>query len=265
MSNIRVLVTGVCGRMGRLVTETIRGESDMLLVAGVDPTGAGSDLGEITSGRTSGMTVHGELAPAIAGSNPQVMVDFTTPAAVLANLREALSRKVACVVGTTGIPEAGFDEITRLCDENDTPAVIAPNFSLGAVLMMRFAAEAASRYDYAQVMEMHHPDKKDAPSGTAMRTAKLIAEAKGKRMESPPPTHVELPGVMGGELGGIGVHAARIEGVVADQKVLFGGVGETLSIEHRTTGRECFMPGMLLAVRQVMDQKGLVVGLENIL
>lgn len=265
MEKIRVLVTGICGRMGKLVAEAVRAAPDMLLVAGVDPAGAGADLAETLGGRRSGMTIDGELASAIARSQPQVMVDFTAPSVVLDNLREAICRRVACVVGTTGLDTQGLEEVAALCEQYNTPALIAPNFSLGAVLMMRFACEAASRYEYAQVIEMHHPGKKDAPSGTAMLTARRISEAKGEPMEFPKPEHISLSGVMGGELGGVGVHAIRMEGFVADQRVIFGGPGETLTIEHRTTGRECFIPGVLLAVRRVKGCRGLIVGLEELL
>ncbi|MBM3476992.1 MAG: 4-hydroxy-tetrahydrodipicolinate reductase [Armatimonadetes bacterium] len=265
MDKIRVLVSGICGRMGNLVAEGVRAAPDALLVAGVDPAGAGSDLSEVIGGRRSGLIIDGELGSAIVRSQPNVMVDFTAPAVVMDNLREALPRHVACVVGTTGFTQENLDEVAALCERYDTPALIAPNFSVGAVLMMRFAAEAATRYEYAQVLEMHHPGKKDAPSGTAMLTARRIAEAKGEPMRLPQPEHVSLPGVMGGELSGIGVHAMRMEGFVADQRVVFGGTGETLTIEHRTVGRECFIPGVLLAVRKVVQQKGLVVGLENLL
>jgi 4-hydroxy-tetrahydrodipicolinate reductase len=265
MDRIRVLVAGICGRMGRLVAEAVRTAPDMLLVAGVDPAGAGADLAEFIGGRRSGMTIDGELGPAIRRAQPDVMVDFTAPAVVMENLRGALSQSVACVVGTTGLSQENLDEVERLCGQFETSALVAPNFSVGAVLMMRFAAEAASRYDYAQVLEMHHPGKKDAPSGTAMLTAQRIAEAKGGAMRLPEPEHISLPGVTGGEFSGIGVHAVRMEGFVADQRVMFGGLGETLTIEHRTTGRECFVPGVLLAVQKVTNQKGLIVGLENLL
>jgi 4-hydroxy-tetrahydrodipicolinate reductase len=265
MDKLRVLVSGICGRMGRMVAETIRATPDTLLVGGVDPVGAGADLGELTSGKRSGLTIDGELGSAITRHQPQVVVDFTTPAVVMANLREALAHGVACVVGTTGLAPEDLDEVARLCGQHRTPALIAPNFSVGAVLMMRFAAEAATRYQYAQVLEMHHAGKKDAPSGTAMATVRRMAQARQAAMAFPQPEHVSLPGVMGGEAGGIGVHAMRMDGLVADQRVMFGGPGETLTLEHRTTGRECFMPGVLLAVRNVLGQKGLVVGLENLL
>jgi 4-hydroxy-tetrahydrodipicolinate reductase len=265
MDAIRVLVAGICGRMGKLVAEAVRSTPDTLLVGGVDPAGAGADLGETTGGRRSGMMIDGELGPALARTLPNAMVDFTAPAVVMGNLRTALAQRVACVVGTTGLSQPDLDEIAALCEQHDTAALVAPNFSVGAVLMMRFAAEAAARFEYAQVLEMHHPGKKDAPSGTAMLTARRIAEAKGEAMRLPQPEHVSLPGVMGGELSGIGVHAMRMEGFVADQRVVFGGPGETLTIEHRSIGRDCFVPGVLLALRKVVAQRGLVVGLENLL
>jgi 4-hydroxy-tetrahydrodipicolinate reductase len=265
MNEIRVAVAGVCGRMGQLVAQTVSDAPDLLLVAGVDPVGAGADLGERVLGRRSGMTIESAVGSAISRGNPQVMVDFTTPAAVLQNARQAISRQVACVIGTTGLADGDLGELARLCDEHQTPSIVAPNFSIGACLMMRFAEEAANRYEYGQIIEMHHPGKKDAPSGTALMTARRIAEARDTQMRYPQPEHVGLAGALGGQVEGIGVHAARMDGVVADQKVIFGGPGETLSIEQRTTSRECFMPGVLLAVRQVLKQKGLVVGLEKLL
>jgi 4-hydroxy-tetrahydrodipicolinate reductase len=265
VDRIRVLVAGVGGRMGRLVAETVRAAPDLLLVGGVDPAYAGADLGEKIVGQRSGMTVDGSVSSAIARCSPQVMVDFTTPDAVMGNLREAIARKVACVVGTTGLTEGDLGEVARLCVEQTTPAIVAPNFSVGACLMMRFAAEAATRFEYAQVMEFHHAGKKDAPSGTALATVEHMARTRAADMKAPHPERLTLEGVMGGQLAGIGVHAARMDGVVADQRVMLGGPGETLTIEHRTTSRECFIPGVLLAVRHVLRQEALVLGLEKLL
>ncbi len=265
MNEMRVVVAGVCGNMGQLVAQTVSRAPDLMLVAGVDPAGAGADLGQKVLGRRSGMTIESAVAAAISRSDPQVMVDFTAPDVVFGNVQQAVSRGVACVVGTTGLSEENLAEIGALCDRHDTPAIVAPNFSIGACLMMRFAEEATSRYDYAQIMEMHHPGKKDAPSGTALMTARRMAEAHEGDMRFPQPEHLGLEGVLGGQTSGIGVHAARMDGVVADQKVVFGGPGETLSIEHRTTSRECFMPGVLLAIRSVGQQKGLIIGLEKLL
>lgn len=265
MSETRVLVAGVCGKMGQLVAQAVSRAPDLRLVAGVDPAGAGADLGQKVLGRRSGMTIESAMAAAVSRSDAHVMVDFTAPDVVFANVQQAVSRGVACVVGTTGLSDENLAEIGRLCEQHDTPAIVAPNFSIGACLMMRFAEEAASRYEYAQIMEMHHPGKKDAPSGTALMTARRMAEARDADMRCPQPEHFGLEGVLGGQLAGIGVHAARMDGVVADQRVLLGGPGETLSIEHRTTSRECFMPGVLLAIRGVRQQKGLILGLEKLL
>jgi len=265
VDRIRVLVAGVGGRMGRLVAETVRAAPDLLLVGGVDPAYAGADLGEKILSQRSGMRVDSDVSSAITRCSPQVMVDFTAPDAVMGNLREAVARKVACVVGTTGLTAGDLEEVGRLCAEQATPAIVAPNFSVGACLMMRFAAEAAARFEYAQIMEFHHAGKKDAPSGTALVTAERMARARGADMKAPPPERLTLEGVMGGQVAGIGLHAARMDGVVADQHVVFGGPGETLTIEHRTTSRECFMPGVLIAVRHVLEQEGLVLGLEKLL
>jgi len=265
VDRIRVLVAGVGGRMGRLVAETVRAAPDLLLVGGVDPAYAGADLGEKVLGQRSGMRVDGDVSSAITRCSPQVMVDFTAPDAVMGNLRGAIARKVACVVGTTGLEEGALEELARLCTEQATPAIVAPNFSVGACLMMRFAAEAATRFEYAQITEFHHAGKKDAPSGTALATAERMSAARAADMQAPQPERLALEGVMGGQVGGIGVHAARMDGVVADQRVVLGGPGETLTIEHRTTSRECFMPGVLLAVRHVFEQEGLVLGLGKLL
>lgn len=265
MGTISILVSGVCGKMGRTVAQAVNEAPDLALAGGVDPACSGADLGEECLGRRSGMTIDGELPSALSRVKPQVMIDFTAPAAVMNTLKIALTAGVRCVVGTTGLTADDLNIVRALCDKHDTAALIAPNFSVGAVLMMRFAQEAAARYEYAQIFEMHHPGKLDAPSGTAMRTAERMASARSQAMESPQPEHIALPNVIGGQYEGIGVHAARMDGVVADQLVLFGGPGETLRIEHRTTGRECFMPGVLLAVRNVVSQEGLVIGLENLL
>ncbi len=265
MDQIRVIVSGIGGRMGRLVAEGVRAAPDLLLVGGVDPAFAGSDIGDKIFGQRSGLRVDGDVGSAIGRVTPHVMVDFTAPGAVMENLRQALTRRVACVVGTTGLSGADLEEVGRLCQESATPVLVAPNFSVAACLMMRFAAEAAVRFEYAQIMEFHHAGKKDAPSGTALATAERMARARSTEMAFPQPERFTLDGVMGGQFAGIGVHAARMDGVVADQRVMFGGPGETLTIEHRTTSRECFIPGVLLAVRHVLKQEGLVFGLEKLL
>lgn len=264
MAAIRVLVSGAGGRMGRTVMEAVMAAPDMALVGGADPAHAGTLLSALVPGAPE-VAVTETVAEAIEATTPDVMVDFTRPAAVMGNLRTALAARVACVVGTTGFSHGDIDEVASLCREYETPAVIAPNFSIGANLMMKFAAEAAALMDYAAVIESHHENKLDAPSGTAMATAERMAQVRGEDFESRPTEHFALEGVRGGTIGGVSVHSIRMAGVVANQRVVFGGPGETLSIEHITTGRECFMPGVLLAIREVGELEGLVYGLEELL
>jgi len=259
-----VLVTGAAGRMGRTVMGAVVGAEDLALVGGVDIGAAGRPLSELAEGAPDRPVAAG-LEAEIAAAQPDVLVDFTTPQAVMGNLLTALAARVACVVGTTGFSEGDLDEVRALCQEHNTPAVIAPNFSIGANLMMKFAEEAATVMDYADIIERHHENKRDAPSGTATMTAERMAAARGKAFEYVQTEHFALEGVRGGEYEGIGVHSVRMAGVVANQEVFFGGPGETLKLEHVTTSRECFMPGVLLAVRRVRELEGLVYGLESLL
>ena len=262
---IAVLVTGAWGQMGRVVVSAVLAEPDLALVGAVDPAGQGHAAAELDSRAPQGMQVSGHLVAALEASQPQVMVDFTAPGVVMSNLQAALTRGVACVVGTTGLSETDLKVLDRLARRHDTACFVAPNFSLGAHLMMRFAAEAAPSYDYVEIIERHHERKQDAPSGTALRTAQLIAQARSHPVAEVPTPHDRAPGSRGGEVEHIHVHALRMPGYVASQEVVFGGRGEILRIEHCTTGRECFVPGVLLAVRQVRQLQGLVVGLEQLL
>jgi 4-hydroxy-tetrahydrodipicolinate reductase len=262
---IRVLVSGAWGQMGRITVATVLATPDLVLAGAVDPGGQGHAVSEIDPQAPAEMQIGRQLSATIEATHPHVMVDFTTPVVVKGNLETALKAGVACVVGTTGLAETDLKMLDHMARRRGTPCFIAPNFSLGANLMMQFSAQAATRYDHAEIIELHHERKQDAPSGTALRTAELIAQARQRPMDSPPTTLMRLPGARGGEQDGIHIHAVRLPGYVANQEVLFGGPGEVLRIEHITTGRECFMPGVLLAIRKVRELEGLVVGLENLM
>jgi 4-hydroxy-tetrahydrodipicolinate reductase len=263
MSSVRVLVSGAFGRMGRYVACAVDAAKDLELVGAVDPAGVGHPLAEIL-GKPSDLHLSGHLAGALEDLQPDVMVDFTVPSVVMGNVEAALTRKVACVVGTTGLSHTDLQVVEAMCRHTGTPCVIAPNFSIGANLMMRFAAEAAKVFEYAEIIERHHENKKDSPSGTAIKTAEMMAAARDEF--GTVPTEVDkAPGSRGGAVAGIQVHALRMPGYVADQDVILGGLGERLVISHVTTSRECFMPGVLLAVRKVRGCEGLVWGLENLL
>jgi len=242
---IRVGVFGSRGRMGAEVCRTVESAPDLDLVAAID---LGDD-------RASAETA-------------EVIVDFTHPDAVMDNLFWCIGHGIHAVVGTTGFTEEHFDLLRgRLTEHDGVGVLIAPNFSIGAVLMMRFAEQAAAFYESAEIIELHHPGKADAPSGTAASTARRIAAARTAAALTPPPdaTKQELPGARGAQVDGIRVHGVRLRGLVAHQEVLFGAEGETLTIRHDSLDRVSFMPGVLAAVRAISTRPGLTVGIEPIL
>ena len=257
---IEVLVTGAAGRMGGEVIRAITAADGMRVVAAVDPGTAG---GAVDDGAGGTIPVSGDLATAVAEFKPQVMVDFTHPTAVEANVATALAAGVHCVVGTTGVSLSTLEALSaahpRAC------LFMAPNFAIGAVLLMRFAAQAARYMPHVEVIELHHDRKADAPSGTAMLTAAMIAEAR-REVPSAPGRDTEIAeGARGALVDGVSVHSIRLPGLVAHQEVIFGGVGQTLTLRHDSIDRTSFMPGVVLAVREVSRHSGFVVGLEALM
>ncbi len=205
---------------------------------------------------------------AAAEAGARVLVDFTNPGVVMDNLRWAIDQGIHVVVGTSGFTEERLAEVrARLADKPGVGVVIAPNFGIGAVLMMQFAARAARYFDSVEIIEQHHPRKLDAPSGTAMHTARLIAEARRAANCPPMPdaTTEDHGGARGADVDGVHIHAVRAAGLVAHQEVLFGTTGETLTIRHDSLDRSSFMPGVLLAVREVLHRPGLTLGLDDLL
>lgn len=244
---INVGVLGARGKVGSEICTAVEAAADLELVARVDA---------------------GDPIDALAGSGAQVVVDFTHPDVVMANLEYCIAHGIHAVVGTTGFDEARLDTLRGwLADAPGTGVLIAPNFSIGAILMMRFAARAAAFYESVEVVELHHPTKADAPSGTARRTAELIAAARRDAGLGPVPdaTSTALDGARGAVVDGIHVHGLRIRGMVAHQEVILGGPGETLTIRHDSMDRASFAPGVLTGVRAIGDHPGLTVGLEHFL
>ncbi|MDQ3957703.1 MAG: 4-hydroxy-tetrahydrodipicolinate reductase [Actinomycetota bacterium] len=207
---------------------------------------------------------HGDPLSRLVDEDASVALEFTTPSSVKDNVRFCLSNRIHVVVGATGLTEADLDDVRSWCGDFGVNALVAPNFALGAVLMMTFAAQAARHFDTAEIVERHHTGKPDAPSGTALRTARLMSEARGRPWAEPAGTE-SLEGSRGGNAGGVRIHSLRVPGSVAHQEVVLGSAGETLTIRHDSVDRQCFMPGVLLAVKKVADLGGLVVGLENLL
>lgn len=252
--------------MGREVVRAVCADADCELVGALDPAAPGQDAGELAGLGSLGVPVHGTAAQVLDGVRPDVLVDFTRAEAAFGNALEALQHSVSPVIGTTGLSGEQVKEIAVLAASRGIGAFMAPNFAIGAVLMMVFARQAARHLPEVEIIELHHEKKVDAPSGTAMRTAQMILEGRGERSaERPVSAHLVLPGARGGELEGIRIHSVRLPGYVAHQEVLFGGQGQTLSIRHDSTDRTSFMPGVLLAVKKVRSLSGLVVGLEHLL
>ena len=238
---------GARGKVGGQVCRSVEEADDLELVAQVD---AGDDLETLVS----------------AGA--QVVVDFTHPDVVMDNLEFCIAHGIHAVVGTTGFDDERLGRLrTALAASPQTGVLVAPNFSIGAILMMRFAVEAAPFYESVEIIELHHPDKADAPSGTARRTASLVAEARRRSGAGPMPdaTSTSLEGARGADVEGIRVHGLRLRGLVAHQEVILGGPGETLTLRHDSMDRESFMPGVLLGVRSIASHPGLTVGLEQLM
>jgi 4-hydroxy-tetrahydrodipicolinate reductase len=260
-----VLVNGALGRMGREVMKAVSMEEDMRLAGAVDIAAAGESVADIINAK-SDLAVEKDIGKALAEKKPQVVVDFTRPDAVMGSLRVILAQGVRAVVGTTGFSKENLAELERLAMANSTAVLVAPNFSVGANLMMRLAEEAAKFLPKAEIIELHHDNKLDAPSGTAMATAERMAKARGGYVKQGHPDEREkLAGARGAEMEGIRIHSVRLSGYVAHQEVIFGGLGETLVVRHDSNSRECFMPGVILACRAISKYSGLVYGLDKIM
>lgn len=252
---IRVAVFGAAGRMGQTVVQAVRDAPDMGVVAGVDVVRS-----DVVS------PLFTDAAEAIQATDPDVVVDFSVAQAAAANALVALDAGVSPVIGTTGMSPEQIAAIREKARERGVGAFAAPNFAIGAVLMMEMARLAAPHLDHVEIIELHHDRKIDAPSGTAARTADLIVEAREGRAATDAPTEkYTLEGVRGGVKDGVRIHSVRLPGLVAHQEVIFGGTGQTLSVRHDSTSRESFMPGVLMAIRRVRDLPGLVIGLEHLL
>jgi 4-hydroxy-tetrahydrodipicolinate reductase len=259
---IRVGVLGAGGRMGSTVCAAVHAAADLELVAAIDPHHAGIDLDQLGV-RGTHLQVAAK-ASALADAGAEVAVDFTVIDAARDNIRWCAQQGVHAVVGTTGFADAELVELADLFERSLANAVIAPNFAIGAVLMMRFAELAAPFFDSVEIIELHHDQKADAPSGTAVLTAQRIAEASKEWSEDPTRT-VVAEGARGGSVRGVPVHSVRLRGLVAHQEVLFGTTGQSLLLRHDSIDRSSFMPGVLLAVRKVRDTAGLTLGLDSLL
>ncbi len=244
MEKIKVVVNGACGKMGKETIKAINKDPELKIVGAVDIIGENNDAGEISGIGKIGITISQNLKETLINTKPDVLVDFTTPKVIMSSIKTAGETKTNIVVGTTGITENDLTEIEKICKKNGINVFIAPNFAIGAVLMMRFSSEAIKYMPKAEILEFHHDQKLDAPSGTSIKTSQMMKKISGKNVP---------------------IHSIRLPGFVAHQEVIFGGIGQTLSIRHDSISRESFMPGVILAIKKISQLNGLVYGLENIL
>ncbi len=255
MTDIRVVISGT-GTMGVVIAEAVAAAEGMTPVAFVD--------GRATVGRLNGLPVFMDAGLCLADREPQVVIDFTNAAWTPTLADAALAANVRMVIGTTGLPNAWVDELVGRTKAAKLGTVLAANYALGAVLMMQFAKTAARWFDAAEIIELHHDQKVDSPSGTAKTTAELMRSARSTDFSHRDSDKEPLPGARGAEYGGVAIHSVRLPGFVASQEVIFGGPGQTLTIRHDST-RESYMPGIILATREVMKLDHMVIGLEHLL
>ena len=262
---IRVGVIGAYGKMGREVCRAIVEDPDCVLVAAVDSNGCGENVGAILGHPELTLPISDEL-DALNDAEVDVAIDFTHPDAVMDNLRWCVRHAVHVVVGTTGISPADLDEIRGLIEEvgQESNVFVAPNFAIGAVLMMRFAAAGSKFLPDVEIIELHHSKKADAPSGTALKTAEEISKARAEGAVGSESKEI-VAGARGADVDGIQVHSVRLPGLVAHQEVILAGPGQSLTIRHDSYDRASFMPGVLLAVKSIAKHPGLTYGLENLL
>ena len=262
METISVAVHGALGKMGREVVSAVLADNSLRMVGAVDIK---ADSDQLVSGAAK-IPLYRDINDLVKKSKPGVMVDFSVAEASIGAIRAAAGSGIDLVVGTTGFSSRDSEEIIRLAKDNNVGIIISPNFALGAVIMMHLSKIAAKYFDNVEIIELHHDQKADAPSGTALATAKAMLDARGGKPFRYPVTKKEnLEKSRGGELEGVAVHSVRMPGFVASQEVVFGMQGQTLKIRHDTINRECYMPGVILAVKEVSKHRGTVHNLEDLL
>ncbi|MNO40508.1 4-hydroxy-tetrahydrodipicolinate reductase [compost metagenome] len=249
--------------MGKEVVKLVLQDEELELAAAVDRSASGSDAGRLVGLEESGIVVVADLEAALAESGGEVLVDFTTPQSAYANTALAIKYGVRPVIGTTGFTPEQIAELDKQCQERGIGGLIAPNFSIGAILMMKFAAQAAKYFPHLEIIEYHGDQKLDAPSGTAIKTAEMISEARQELRQGNPKEEEVIEGSRGGYYNGFRIHSVRLPGVFAQEEVVFGGNGQTLKIRHDSYERAGYMPGVKMGVQKVMGYTGLIYGFEH--
>ncbi|MBN3527585.1 4-hydroxy-tetrahydrodipicolinate reductase [Paenibacillus apiarius] len=265
MERIRVAVTGASGRMGREVVKMVLEDETLQLVAAVAATTGPVDAASLAGLPPCGVKVTSDLESALQHTQPDVMVDFTTPGTVMNNTLIAVRHGVRPVIGTTGFSPDEIELLQQMCRDQRLGGLIAPNFSIGAILMMRFAAQAAKYFPDLEIIEYHGDQKLDAPSGTAVKTAELVSKVREEHRQGNPSEEEKIEGARGGYYDGFRIHSVRLPGIFAQQEVIFGSFGQTLKIRHDSYERAGYMPGVNLAVKKVVQLQELVYGFEHLL
>jgi 4-hydroxy-tetrahydrodipicolinate reductase len=260
---IRVVINGAFGRMGQEITRAVVCEPGLRAVGAVEKEVTQQYLPLTEAAEL--IVLSSDLDSLLKSCDADVVVDFTSAEVSMAAARTAIKQRVNMVIGTTGLSQENLTEIEKLCQVHKVGAIVAPNFSLGAALMIHLSRLAAKFFNHAEIIEMHHDKKADAPSGTAIATAEAMSQARSKPFIYPQVTHEVLSNTRGGEMDGIAIHSLRLPGFMAGQEVVFSGAGETLSLRHNAISRECYLPGVILAIKEVTKRKGLTYGLDALL
>lgn len=262
---IKVIITGALGKMGRQASITVENDLDLNLVGLIDIKANQEMKSDITGNNNKNFKIFNQLEQ-VLDKHPDVMVDFTNPHAVFQNAKLALENKIKCVIGTTGLTDYELKELETLAFKNNSAIAIIPNFAIGAVLMMKMASEAAKYLSDVEIIELHHNQKMDAPSGTAIKTAEMIAKSrKNPMITSTVQEYEKISGARGACIDDIHIHSVRLPGLIAHQEVILGGAGQSLTIRHDSYDRSSFMPGVILAIKRIVNSRGLIYGLENFL
>ena len=263
---IKIAVTGALGKMGKEVVKAVLNAEDMELVSAIDIFSQGEDIGSIAAGKPCNIFIETDIENEIRTKNPDIIIDFTQPNAIYEHVCTYMKNKIKSVIGTTGLSEENINNLKQLSKETNTGCLIAPNFSTGAVLLMMFARQAAKYFNNAEIIELHHNRKKDAPSGTAVKTAQLMAEVNSSFTTGNCDETELLKGARGASAqANIHIHSVRMPGYIASQEVIFGSDGQIFKIKHDTMDRSCYMAGVLLAARHIYKNNDFIYGLDNIM
>lgn len=263
----KVLITGAAGKMGLEAAKAIINSEEFEIVGAIgNNKHIGDDIGFLSQSNPIGITIQNNFDEIIETSKPDILLDLSNAEFGFKYMSYAIKKGIKCVSGSTGFDAGQLEDLKKQCNEYNSTVIIAPNFSIGAILMMKFSETASKYFDNVEIIEMHHENKKDSPSGTAIKTAEMISKSNKKYNENLPSEQLEkIEGCRGGSLNNINIHSVRMPGFVATQEVLFGGLGQVLSVKHHTINRESYMPGLLFTLKKAITLNGYTYGLENLI